>query len=91
MIEDFTLGNYLLIVEYTGRLLREGKASISRELAGIFDRLGSNAEVWQRRIAKLNTGRLVGRFLAASRARLREVAARLGVRRLANLAGCAAG
>ena len=29
MIEGFSLGNYLLLVEYTGRLLREGKAVIS--------------------------------------------------------------
>jgi hypothetical protein len=91
MIEGFTLGSYLLIVEYTGRLLREGKASISRELAGIFDRLGSNAEAWQAKMTKLSAGRLLGRFLAASRARLRSVAAQLGVQRLVNLAGCPAG
>ncbi len=35
-------------------------------------------------------GRLLGRFFAASRERLREVAARLGVHHLANLAGCPA-
>ena len=34
-------------------------------------------------------GRLLGRFFAASRARLREVAERLGVHHLANLGGCA--
>jgi hypothetical protein len=34
---------------------------------------------------------MLGRFLAASRARLREVAAQSGVRRLVNLAGCPAG
>ena len=41
MIEGFSLGNYLLLVEYTGRLFREGKAVISAELAGILERLGS--------------------------------------------------
>jgi hypothetical protein len=91
MIEGFTLGNYLLIVEYTGRLLRKGKASISRELAGIFDRLGSSAEVWQGRMMKLSAGRLVGRFFTASRVRLRAVAARLGVHRLVNLTARPAG
>ena len=35
-------------------------------------------------------GRLLGRFFAASRARLREVAAGLGVHHLANLGGCPA-
>ena len=90
MIEGFSLGNYLLLVKYTGRLFRAVKAVISGELAGVFERLGSNAENWQARLQKLAAGRLLGRFFAASRARLREVAARLGVHHLANLGGCAA-
>ncbi len=44
MIEGFTLGNYLLLVDHTGRLFREGKATISRELSAVFTRLGSGAE-----------------------------------------------
>ena len=87
---------------------------ISGELAGVFERLGSNAENRQARLQKLSAGRLLrgrtnnrphegparlqklsagrllGRFFAASRARLREVAERLGVHHLANLGGCAA-
>ncbi|MGZ3387373.1 MAG: hypothetical protein ACXVB5_21020 [Isosphaeraceae bacterium] len=90
MIEGFSLGNYVLLVEYTGRLFREGKAVVSGELAGVFERLGSNAENWQAPLQKLAAGRLLGRFFAASRARLREVAERLGVHHLANLGGCAA-
>ena len=89
MLEGFSLGNYLLLVEYTGRLFRAGKAVISAELAGIFERLGSNAASWQARLQKLAASRLLGRFFAVSRARLREVAGRLGVHHLANLAGCA--
>jgi len=88
VLEGFSLGNYLLLVDYTGRLFRNGKAAISRELAEILDRLGSNAENWQARLAKLAGGRLLGRFFAAGRQRLRELADRLGVRRLPNLAGC---
>ena len=41
-------------------------------------------------LEKLKAGRLLGRFFAASRARLREVAAILRVRHLANLGGCPA-
>ena len=74
-------------VDYTGRLFRKGKAALSAELAGIFDRLGSRAESWRVRLEKLRTGRLFGRFFAVSRERLREVAGRLDVRRVANLAG----
>ena len=42
--EGFSLGNYLLLVDYTGRLFREGKTAISAELSGILDRLGTTAE-----------------------------------------------
>ncbi|MGO9466045.1 MAG: hypothetical protein ACLQIB_27425 [Isosphaeraceae bacterium] len=34
----------LLKVDYTGRLFREGKAAISREVAAIFDRIGTTAQ-----------------------------------------------
>ena len=90
MLAGFTLGNYLLLVEHTGRLLREGKASISPELAGIFERLGSTAEAWQARMQRLGGGRLLGRFLASSRSALRSAASKLGVHHLANLCGCSA-
>jgi hypothetical protein len=36
-----------ILVEYTRRLFRQGKASISEELAGIFERLGLSAQRWQ--------------------------------------------
>jgi hypothetical protein len=83
-------GSYLLLVDYTGRLFREGKAIISAELSGILDRLGFSAESWQARLEKPRGGRLLGRFFAGTRARLREVAAGLGVHHLPNLGGCAA-
>ncbi len=90
MLEGFSLGSYLLLVAYTGRLFREGKAAISSEVTGILNRLGSSAESWRTRLEKLSKGRLFGRFFAASRERLREVATRLGVHHLANLGGCPA-
>jgi REP element-mobilizing transposase RayT len=90
MLEDFSLGSYLLLVDFTGRLFRDAKAVISAELAGILNRLGSSAEDWQARLERLREGRLLGRFFAASRARLREVAAGMGVHHVANLGGCPA-
>src|SRR5262249_42579505 len=87
MIEGFSLGSYVLLVEYTGRLFREGKASISHAVADVLERLGSSAETWQARLTKLRAGRLFGRFFAASRQRLRDVGERLGLLRVLNLAG----
>ncbi len=90
MIEGFSVGSYLLLIDFTGRLFRDGKAAISAEVAGILERLGSNAESWWCRIEKLSNGRLLGRFFAVNRQRLRDVARRLGVHHLANLGGCLA-
>ena len=90
MVEGFPLGSYALLVGYTGRLFREDKVAISRELAAIFDRLGTTAESWSARLAKLSQGRFFGRVFAATRDRLQEFANRLGVRRLANLGRCPA-
>jgi hypothetical protein len=68
----------------------EGKVAISRELAAIFNRLGTTAESWWSRVAKLKQGRLLGRVLAATCERLQAVANQLGVRRLVNLGRCPA-
>jgi hypothetical protein len=53
-----------------------------RELAAIFDRLGTTAESWWARLAKLSQGRLFGRVLAANGEHLQGVTNRLAVRRL---------
>ena len=90
MVEGFSLGSYLQLVDYTARLYREGKAAVSREVAAILDRLGSTADEWQARLEKLRQGRFLGRFFATTRDRLREVAQRLGVKRVPNLGGCPA-
>ncbi len=66
------------------------KSVAMSEVAAIFDRFWSSAETWPARLAKLSRGRLFGRFFAASRQRLREVAERLGLRRVPNLGGCTA-
>ena len=84
----FSAGNYLLLINFTVRLFRGGKAAISAEVAGILEPLGINTESWWCRIEKLSNGRLLGRFFAVNRHRLRDVARRLGVHHLANLGEC---
>jgi hypothetical protein len=74
-----------MLVEYTGRMLRDGKAAISAEVADVFARLGCTPETWGVRMSKLAGGRLLGRFLAATQDKLRELAAKLQVRHLANV------
>jgi hypothetical protein len=57
MLEGFSLGSYLLLVDYTGRLFRAGKATISTELAGIFARLESSADTRQERSERVGVDR----------------------------------
>jgi hypothetical protein len=47
-----------------------------------------SAQRWQHGMEKLSGDRLVGLVFAASRAKLREIAERMGVRHLVDLTGC---
>ena len=86
LLEGFSLGSYLLLVDYTSRLCRAGKARVSGEVASILDRLGTSAEVWGHRIRKLfEKARLVGSYFCTDRERLRELARQRGVHHLDNL------
>src|SRR5262249_35179175 len=62
MVEGFTLGRYLLLVDFTARLYRDGKATLSRDVAEILDRLGSTVDHWHARLEKLRQGHFLGRF-----------------------------
>jgi REP element-mobilizing transposase RayT len=90
MLEGFSLGNYLLLVDFTARLYREGKATLSRDVAEILDRLGSTVDHWHAQLEKLRQSHFLGRFFATTRQRLRAVAERLGLKRVPNLGGCPA-
>jgi hypothetical protein len=74
-----------LCVRFDRRFARE--SWISAEVARTFDRLGGSAQNWQNRMERLRDGRLLGRFFATTRAKLREIAERLGMRRPVNVAG----
>jgi hypothetical protein len=69
MFQGFTLGRHVKLVEYTGQLLRKGKASMSAHLADIFERLGCSDESWKTRMLKLTAdgqpGTLSGSLTAA--------------------------
>jgi REP element-mobilizing transposase RayT len=91
MLEGFSLGSYLLLVDYTSRLCRQGKARVSRELESILDRLGTSAAAWDQRIQRLfSKSRLLGSYFTTDRERLRELAKSRGVHHLDNLASAVA-
>ncbi|MEZ6096761.1 MAG: hypothetical protein R3C03_21475, partial [Pirellulaceae bacterium] len=85
MIANFSLGSYLLLVDYTGRLCRAGKARVSAELAGIFERLGTSAEFWNDRLQSFfKKSRLMGSYFSTDASRLQEIASRRGVHHVDN-------
>jgi hypothetical protein len=87
MLEGFSLGSYLLLVDYTSRLCRQGKARVSGEVTSILDRLGTSADVWGCRIQRLfEKTRLLGSYFCTDRERLRELARQRGVHHLDNVA-----
>ena len=88
MVEGFTLANYLMLIEYTGRLHRPGKTSLSPELEHVFERLGISAHLWEEQQFKLAGDELKGRFLASNRAGLRNAASLLGKHHCLNVNGC---
>jgi len=86
MLDGFSLGSYLLLVDYTSRLFRQGKARISRDVAGILERLGTSAELWGHRVKKLFArSRLIGSYFSTDANCLRELAEQRGVHHLNNL------
>lgn len=50
MVGGFSLGSYVLLVEYTGRLFRTGKDRINDGVKDVLDCLGTSAEYWDDRI-----------------------------------------
>jgi len=86
MLDSFSLGSYLLLVDYTGRLFRTGKARIDDGVNEIFQRFGTSQEIWGDRMKKMLSSRaLYGRFFAADRIKLTALAQRRGQHHLANL------
>ena len=87
MLDGFSLGNYLVLIDYTNRLCRDGKARVSPKVAGVLERLGISAELWEQHQTNLSSqrSRLLGSYFATDRVRLRELAEQRGVHHLNNL------
>ncbi len=88
MFEGLTLDDYVLILNYTARFLREGEAPISRPLKEVFARLEIRPERWHTLLINLSSERPLGRLFSVSRERLREVSEHFGIRLSPNLGGC---
>lgn len=92
MLRGFSLAQYLQLVDWTGRLVRDGKATISAQVRSILERLGTTGEAWNETLEHLfsKKDRLLGVAFAFSRERLDAAAAHRGCHHVANLSGCRA-
>ncbi len=83
MLESFSLGSYLLLVDYTARLYREGKARMDSAVKEIFDRLGESEACWSARMNKMLKSRdLRGSFFSSQPESIQKLANRRGKRTL---------
>jgi len=91
MLEGFSLGSYLLLVDETSRLVRPGKAQVSNEVASMLTRLGTSRETWTETLTKMfSRADTFGVAFTFHRDKLTAMAAKRGCQRLANFNGCPA-
>ena len=89
LMDGFSLGSYLQLVDWTSRLVREGKARVTDRIRSLLDRLDTTADLWSVMLQRLfKRRRPTGVAFAFHRERLREAATKLGRRHLVNLSGC---
>jgi len=89
LLEGFSLGSYLQLVDYTSQLVRQGKARVSRKVASLLTRLGTSVDRWQQTLTKmLSRTSPQGVAFAFHREHLASAAAKRGCHHLANLNGC---
>ena len=91
ILDGFSLGSYLLLIDATSRLLRPGKARVEPEVTALLDRLGVPWDMWEATLRQLFARpNLYGVAFSFHRDQLRAAAQRRGCRHLANLNGCRA-
>ena len=91
MLEGFSLGSYLLLLDETRRLARPGKAPLSNKVASMLARLGTSREVCTATLSKMfNRADTFGVAFTFHRDKLNELATKRDCQRVANFNGCPA-
>lgn len=91
LVEGFSLGSYVQLIDWTSRLVRSGKARVSADVTSLLDRLGTNSEIWSMTLKRLfSRNKTTGVAFSFNRQRLKEAAQQRGCHHMANLNGCPA-
>jgi len=89
LLEGFSLGNYLLMLDETSRQLRPGKARVNPAADALLERLGTTRARWEATMERLFARPMAwGVAFAFDREKLRAAARQRGCHHLANLNGC---
>lgn len=89
LLEGFSLGSYLLLLDASSRIIRANKARVEPDVQPLLDRLGTTLEAWQTAITAMFSRPFPrGVAFAFDRKKLREAAKKRGCRHVANLNGC---
>ena len=87
---SINLASYLRLLDWSSRLVRQGKARVTSDVKEILDRLGTGPGQWQERLEKLTAAdRIFGVVFATKAAEITRFATARGVTKLSNLNGCA--
>ena len=91
LLEGFSLGSYLLLLDDTSRMFRPGKARVGPDVAPLLERLGIAEDQWRETLQQMFArSDLLGVAFSCHRELLRQAAQARGCRHLANLNGCPA-
>lgn len=89
LLDGFSLGSYLLLLDASSRLVRPGKARVDPQAEPLLERLGTTGTAWQTALECLFSRPFPrGIAFAFDRQKLRDAAKKRGCRHLANLNGC---
>ena len=89
LLDGFSLGSYLLLLDETSRIIRPGKAHVNPEADALLERLGTTREAWVETITCLFSRPYpLGVAFAFDRDKLRDAAKKRGRHHVANLNGC---
>jgi hypothetical protein len=87
MLQGISLSGYMQLVDWSSRLIRPGKQSLSAGVPDILTRLQIDAGSWKSTLEKLiGAKRFVGTYFGST-ARLEEAAAHRGIKFLRNVTG----
>ena len=86
LLDGFSLGSYLQLVDYTSRLIRHRKARVPAEVAAMLTRIGTNVDVWNATLRKMFGGpNLLGVAFAFHKENLATAARHRGCHHIDNL------